>query len=348
MIKTKDIIINRFTGLFAFCLLPFAFCDANAYEYNNGRFAAKLTGSGAVGAFNAKSKDADVIGDWRIRGQANYAVASGMSLGAVYSIDDLATWQGYYARDAFLFFEDKEYGRIEIGMTADIASKLGVGLPDVGSLRINDYPIFYKEIQPNGAVISNTTATSGKYDLRASIATIPTNDWQFGASVAPVSDHFKYAADFGAKWRHPDGKTKTALSLGGGFISAPENFVADIYAPRLTADWRAQASAGLNLQYNSWLFGLTGRAIYDQNAIGVASDGIVGGIGASYDLLKYSVSASYLISDTGIWESAAPDYIAHTGLLSFRYKYSENVGMWISGGITTGTPFIGAGLAGKF
>jgi hypothetical protein len=107
-------------------------------------------------------------------------------------------------------------------------------------------------------------------------------------------------------------------------------------------------SAGLNVQYNSWIFGLTSRAVYDQNPIGPVSSGINAGTGISYDLLSYSISATYLGSNTGIWDKDAPNYLIHTGILSFRYKYTENVSMWLSGGITGEYPFIGAGLKGSF
>ena len=38
------------------------------------------------------------------------------------------------------------------------------------------------------------------------------------------------------------------------------------------------------------------------------------------------------------------DFIDHTVVASFRYKYSENVDGWISGGATSETPFISAGM----
>ena len=41
--------------------------------------------------------------------------------------------------------------------------------------------------------------------------------------------------------------------MGASFIDKPTNFAGDIYAPRSNADWRGQISAGLNLQYNSWI-----------------------------------------------------------------------------------------------
>jgi hypothetical protein len=84
--------------------------------------------------------------------------------------------------------------------------------------------------------------------------------------------------------------------------------------------------------------------IYDNNPIGEISDGFVVGTGVSYDLLRYSVSLTYMLSDTGVWQSDIDDFIDHMAIASFRYKYSENVDGWISGGITSQTPFVSVGL----
>ena len=124
----------------------------------------------------------------------------------------------------------------------------------------------------------------------------------------------------------------------------PRDFDNEVYTPGVTADWRAQMSMGMNLQYNSWVWGLSGRVIYDNNPVGDISDGFVVGTGVSYDLLRYSVSVTYIMSDTGVWQSDVDDFIDHMGIASFRYKYNENVDVWISGGITSKTPFISAGL----
>lgn len=317
--------------------------NANAFEFERGNYSFKLNGYGVIAAFDSDLQEPDFIGDWRVRGQFNYAITSNTNMGLVYAIDELAIHQDKFSRDAFLFLEDATYGRIEIGLTDSIATKLGVGLPDVGALRVNDNPLLYKRIDRKGDILSNTTLTSGRYDLRANFVTVPTKPLQFGISVAGLSDNYDYAADIGVKYRNSDGKTKTAVSFGASFIDSPDNFQTDIYAPGVTADYRAQISAGLNLQYNSWIWGLSARAVYDYNAIGPAADGIVAGTGVSYDLLGYTLSASYLLSAVGVWDDA-DSYMAHTGILSFRYKYSQNVDGWISGGMSLGKPFLGAGL----
>ena len=74
------------------------------------------------------------------------------------------------------------------------------------------------------------------------------------------------------------------------------------------------------------------------------NDGFVVGTGVSYDLLKYSVSLTYMFSDTGVWHSDVDDFRDNMLIASFRYKYSENVDGWISGGTTSKTPFVSAGL----
>lgn len=322
--------------------------SANAYEYNNGRFGAKLNGYGTFGIIEPKFINPSSVGDWRVRGQMNYAISSGQTVGAVYAIDALAIDEHKGAREAFLFTENARLGRLELGMTNSIATKLAVGLPDVGGMRLNDYPIFYKKIAPENNIISNTAPSSGRYDLRANIVSVPTRPIQYGVSIAGLSNHYKYATDFGLKYRRPDGKTKTAFSFGASYMESLDNFNSDIYAAPVTADWRGQISTGMNLQYNSWIWGLSARAIYDRNPIGIRSDGAIFGTGVSYDLLKYTVSLSYLLSDTGIWDNATPDYVAHTVIGSFRYKYTENVDSWISIGLTTGTPFVSAGIRATF
>ncbi|HBS76328.1 MAG TPA: hypothetical protein DEA31_00490, partial [Alphaproteobacteria bacterium] len=196
-----------------------------------------------------------------------------------------------------------------------------VGLPDVGGLRVNDKPLFYKRIHPDGAVISDTSLTTGRSALRANVASAPKSGAQYGLSVAGVTDDYDYAVDAGLKIRRPNGKTKTAYALGASFMSKPNGFSQDSYTPDVYADWRAQVSAGMNLQYNSWIWGVSARVIYDENPIGTASDGLSAGTGISYDLLKYTVSLTYIFSDTGIWQHDVRDYNDHTIVGSFRYKY---------------------------
>ncbi|MBP5707930.1 MAG: hypothetical protein J6W79_02965, partial [Alphaproteobacteria bacterium] len=269
-------------------------------------------------------------------------------LGVVYSLDQQTIDQDEYVDDLFVLWQFKGVGRIEIGLTDSVTEKLGLGLPDVGGLRMNNNPIFYKEIKPSGAVISDTILDSGDGAPRVNVVSASRDGVQYGLSVAGFSDKYDFAVDGGIKLRYPHGKTKTAYSFGASFMSHPNRFDQSQFSPRATADWRTQFSMAMNLQYNSLMFALTGRAIYDENPIGITGDGIIVGTGISYDLLKYTVSLSYTVSDTGIWHKGIDDFINHTVVSSFRYKYSEIVDGWFSIGFTDETPFVAAGIRATF
>ncbi len=317
---------------------------AQAWQFDYDRFSFKLNGYGTIGVLEPKDIKPDFVGDWRLRGQVNYAAASNHVLGLVYAIDAASVDEDKYIREVFGFWESSNFGRIEFGLTDSVARKLGVGLPDVGGLRVNDKPLFYKKIRPDGPVISDTTLTTGRSALRLNIVSLPTNFMQYGISFAGLTDNYDYAIDAGLKIRQPDGKVKTAFAFGASFMDKPNDYRTDAYTPVVNADWRAQVSAGMNIQYNSWIWGLTARLIYDENPIGPVSDGLAVGTGISYDLLKYSISLSYIFSDTGIWNRGVKDYIDNTIIGSFRYKYSENVDGWTSIGFTSDTPFVSAGI----
>lgn len=317
---------------------------ASALEYSAGDFKFKLTGYGTSGIIQPDFETPVFIGDWRVRAQADYAFSAGHKFGLVYAIDAAAVDDEKYMREGFGFYEIRDLGRLEFGFTDSIARKLGVGLPDVGGLRINDRPLFHKKIVPDGPVISDTTITTGRGGLRLNLTSAPRNGTQYGLSVAGITDDYDYTIDAGLKIRHPRGKVKTAISFGASYMDNPHGFSTDVYAPAVTADWRGQLSAGINVQYNSLIWGTTARVIYDENPIGPISDGVVAGTGFSYDLLQYTVSLTYMFSDTGIWNRDVDDFQDHMLIGSFRYKYSQNVDSWISLGITSKTPFVSAGL----
>lgn len=329
---------------------------AYALEITNDNTSFKLSGYGTVMSLTS-DYTTYIPADFRIRTQISYNIQSQNHIGAVYSMDQLAVENDHFARDAFVFFETDNIGRLEIGWTDSISTKMGFGIPDVGGLRLNDYSILYNKLPISGAIISNPSGGGTKYSLRTNLVSNPTNNWQFGLSIAPYSDHFDYALDIATKYKNPFGKTKLALSIGHGFIKNPHGLSADIFAPSVFADWRAQMSFGFNLQYNSFIWGTNLRAIYDKNPIGMISDGVSAGTGVSYDFLRFTASASYLTSFVGAFshdnEINAVDgnFIAHTGIISARYKYNEWVNVWISGGITdygTTAPFVSAGLRTEF
>ncbi|GHT01612.1 hypothetical protein FACS189421_14260 [Bacteroidia bacterium] len=332
-----------FTALLIHCSLFLIPLSASAYDYSNGRWAYKLTGYGTVGSMLVR-EDTFFPMDWRLRGQFNYAAGNGRTVGAVYAVDQLAIDTKHLQRELFAFLEDSSYGRMEIGLMDGIATKLGVGLPDVGGLRLNDYSNLYGYADGGNPLISNLTAGGSRYALRATIASLPTNLAQYGMSFAPKNNHFDYQADVGLKIREPDGKTKTSWALGASFANKPRDLAAEIYAPRTTADWRAQASVGFNLQYNSLIWGTSARVIYDKNPL-APSDGISAGTGISYDFLEYTASVSYIFSDVGIWGDQS--FQTHTGIASVRYKYGEYIDIWMSGGAVSGQrtdPFAAAGI----
>lgn len=321
------------------------FGGAYALEYHIGNTDFRLTGYGTFGMINPDIETPLSIGDWRVRGQITNSSIQNTKLGFVYAMDKAALDKGNFSREVFAFLQSKSLGRVEFGFTDSIARKLGLGLPDVGGLRINDRPLYNEKIIPSGAVIADTTLTSGRSNsLRLNLVSNSNNGTQYGVSVSGITDDYNWAADAGIKFRKSSGKLKSAYSVGASFMNKPDNFDNEIYTPGVTADWRAQLSLAMNLQYNSWIFGVSGRAIYDQNPIGEVSDGFVVGTGVSYDLLQYSVSLVYMLSDTGVWQNDVDDFIDNTVVASFRYKYSENVDGWISGGATSKTPFISAGM----
>ena len=340
------------TVSFATASLIAMIASANAapIEYKKDNFTARFSGYGNVGVIEPefRLKDARFVGDWSARGQITYNVNDENKLGLVYSLNQQTIDDGDAINDLFALWQIRSHGRIEIGLTDSGAEKLGLGLPDVGGLRVNDNPIFYKHIEPKHAVISDTTLDSGDGALRMNMVSSVNDGAQYGLSFAGITDKYDYTIDGGIKIRRPNGKTKTAYSFGASFMSRPDDFRASPYARHVTADWRAQISAAVNVQYNSWVFALTGRAIYDKNPVGDASDGFIVGAGLSYDFLKYNVSLTYSLSDTGVWDNDVDDYINHIVVSSFRYKYSENVDGWMSIGMTTQTPFLSAGMRVTF
>jgi len=320
--------------------------DALQYQYGNSTF--KLNASGSAGIIEPKFKDAVFLGDFDVRAQYNYAVNNNHTLGLVYEWDADALDEKNYAHDAFALWEVRGVGRIEAGLTESVAHKLGVGIPDVGGLRINHKPLFYKKILPHGAIIPDTSVTTGHEAPRINLVTAPIGAGQYGVSAAAFGDEYDYAIDGGIKFRFPNGKLKSAISLAGSFMDNPHGFHTATYMHDVNADWRAQGSVGFNLQYNSWIWGTSALVIYDRNPVVIANDGISVGTGISYDILNYSASLSYMYSKTGIWHNDFDNYYDNTVIASLRYKYSENVSVWASVGLTTETPFLSAAMKVEF
>ena len=330
-------------------------CYAHALDYANGNWRFNLDADGMLGLLEKKDKNdivkddkAIVIDDWDIKGQVFYNLNETQRIGAVYSIDAACVEDDEYAHDAFILFEDKDIGRSELGLTHSIARKMGLGLPDVGYLRINNKSILNKKLDLKNVLISDTTATTGHDALRINLATRATRHGQYGFSIAGGGDEYKYTMDIAYKIKRPAGKLKAAYSLALSYMDHPDKYEENSFTPSTTADWRGQIALGVNLQYNSWVFGTSARMIYDHNPIGQTADGFVVGSGVSYDLLQSSVSFNYMFSDTNVWNHKEDGEYIHTMIASFRYKYSPNTSLFMSGGLTDKTPFFAVGLKSGF
>lgn len=329
--------------------------NAFALDYTYDKLQFKLDADGMVGFLNSETEKPIFIDDWDIKGQVFYKLNRYQRFGAVYSIDADCVEEDEYIHDAFILFEDRDIGRAEFGLTHSIARKMGLGLPDVGYLRINNKSILHKKLDIKRVLISDTAATTGHESLRLNLATANTDYGQYGISISGLSDDYEYALDAAIKIKQSLGKIKTAYSLALSYMDKPKNYSENTFSPHVTADWRAQAALGFNLQYNSWIWGLSARMIYDENPIAKTADGLIAGSGLSYDFLKASVSLTYLYSNTNLWNhrdkfgNKLPNgHYVHTTLASFRYKYSENTHLFMSGGYANSAPFFSVGIKSGF
>lgn len=337
-----------------------AFCIAfvsNAFgiDYESGDWKFKLDADGMIGTLQPKNDAVEFINDWDVKASALYSLNATQKLGAVYSIDAACVDDKEYIHDAFVLFEDKNIGRAEFGLTHSIARKMGLGLPDVGYLRINNKSILHKKLNLKKVLISDTTATTGHESLRLNLATRATEHGQYGLSVSGGVDDYDYAVDGAFKIKRSTGKLKSAYAIALSYMDKPHGYEENSYSPSVYADWRAQMALGINLQYNSWIWGTSVRMIYDENPVHKTADGLVVGTGLSYDLLQYTISGTYIFSDTTVWnhhdkitgEEMSGNYV-HTFIASFRYKYSEHTSMFMSGGLADTTPFFAVGIKSGF
>lgn len=339
----------------SFVLTLIYFANAHALNYSTDNWRFNLDADGMIGFLEPKDDNPMFIDDWDIKAQAFYRFNETQRFGAVYSIDADSVEDHEYIHDAFILFEDRDIGRTELGLTHSIARKMGLGLPDVGYLRINEKSILHKELKLDKVLISDTTATTGHESIRLNLATKATEYGQYGLSISGLTDDYKYAIDVATKIKNSDGKFKSAYSLALSYIDKPEDYSENNFSPSVTADWRAQMALGINLQYNSIIWGTSLRMIYDHNPTFKSADGLIAGSGISYDLLQYSVSLNYLFSDTKVWNHKDytghkmdnGDYI-HTVLASFRYKYTDRTSLFMSTGLTDTTPFFAVGLKSGF
>ncbi len=344
---------TKILSLFICCAIASA--NALALDYKADNWTFKLDADGMVGFLEPKTDKPIFINDWDIKAQIFYNLNQTQRFGAVYSIDADSVDDKEYVHDAFVLFEDRDYGRAEFGLTHSIARKMGLGLPDVGFLRINNKSILHKKLKLKRVLISDTTATSGHETLRLNLATRSTEYGQYGLSVSGGGDDYNYGIDGAFKIKQPHGKLKSAYYVAVSYIDKPKKYSENSFSPETTADWRGQIAMGINLQYNSFIWGTSARVIYDKDPIAKTADGFIAGTGVSYDLLKSSISLNYLFSDTHLWnhrdkitrEQLDADYF-HTILASFRYKYTEYTSVFMSGGFAATTPFFAVGIKTGF
>ena len=344
---------TKILSLFACCAIVST--NALALDYRADNWTFKLDADGMVGFLEPKTDKPIFINDWDVKAQIFYNFNNAQRFGAVYSIDADCVDDKEYIHDAFVLFEDHDYGRAEFGLTHSIARKMGLGLPDVGYLRINNKSILHKKLDLKRVLISDTTATTGHETLRLNLATRSTEYGQYGLSVSGGGDDYNYAIDGAFKIKQPHGKLKSAYYVAVAYIDNPKNYEENSFSPHVTADWRGQIAMGVNLQYNSFIWGTSARMIYDKDPIAKTADGFIAGTGVSYDLLQSSISLNYLFSDTNVWnhrdkithEKLGGDYV-HTILASFRYKYTEKTAVFMSAGYTATTPFFAVGIRTGF
>ncbi len=317
---------------------------AKALEFNYGNTELSLTGAGTAGLFESNKTDNPFVSNWFVRGQAAYNFSNNYKVGLVYALDELAIYENENSKDIFVFLQSNDWGRLEFGITQSAASKLSVGIPDVGGLAISNNPLYYRKMD-NDTVLSSTTLDSGRYDLRFNYILPKFGDLMSGVSFA-FSDNHNFALDGGLKYKDSAGKLKSVYSFGVSYIDSPTNLQTDAYSKPVFADSRSQVSAGANFQYNSFMFGSTLRLVYDSNASGIASDGLVFANGVSYDFLKLSASVSYVLSSSDIWQ--ANGSTSDTVIGSLRYKFDKMWDVWLSGGYSDSSPFISGGIGIKF
>lgn len=320
--------------------------NAESFKFDDFKFA--ISGYGTVGVFEPNFDKPDFIGDFRVRTQLTFDGARGNTFGAVYMMDEIALYEKEFFHDAFMFWHLHNVARLELGYTNSIAHKLGLGLPDAGGLRINHDSLIYRKMDIDGKIIADPVITTGSDAPRVNLVSAAHQNVQYGVSVAGLTDDYDYEIDAGFKLKYSEAKTKFAFSVGASYMSHPNDFSTDTFTPGISADWRGQIYTGMNIQYNSLVLGLTARAIYDKCPVGTSTDGVGAGAGVSYDILNYTLSATYMFSETGIWHKEFSNYTNHTALASFRYKYSKLIDGWTSVGISRGEPFLAAGIRASF
>lgn len=306
------------------------------YNYNTNNFNLKLSGyldSSFILYTDVKSY---IFSDLLFRTQLDYK----NKYGFVYSIDESVIYNNKFSKDIFLFYNYKNFGRIEIGLTDPVSYKLSVNLPDVSGLSIDDNFVLYRIFNKNA--FSNNFVNGYRYSPRINLVSTNIGSYQYGISLSSLSEKYNYSFNIGLKYKNYENKTKTTISSALSFIDSPNNLNTDIFLPSVFADWRLQFSTGVNVQYNSFIFNTSFRGIYDYRSL-FNSDGLNLAFGLSYDILNYTFSISNISSFIGVFKPFE-DYLVNTNILSLKYKYNKNAHFWTSFGFSNFTNFISLGI----
>ncbi len=343
-----------------FSLISTFALSANAFEYSGENYKVAFTGNLNGGGLGYKTESLDVSGrglyDAFFQLNSEWKPSQFFTLGAMIS-ERLTSTRAYTSnnqyglRDAFVYIQNNRVGRIEVGRTDPIAMKLHVFVPDVSGLRIHSKSFIYKYMLYDEYADTTTADTSSYRMNRISVVSAGRRQFQFGFSFAPgdkINDFdnrkINSAWDFGIRYRNNDFKFKPAVSFGTVYIDNPVGRFGDTYSAAIDADYRLEFSSGFNLSYNSFVFGLSGKYVYDKGNLLGAEENYVLGSGLSYDLLAWSFSLGYYFS-----ENSNED--VRTLAVSSRYKFNESMDCWFSVGSVSAdknSGFVASGLRFKF
>lgn len=299
--------------------LPFA---ANA--------GLSMGGFGTLGNLSKAGDSPELALDWQARAEY-FGILSGTKVGAVAAFNQVSERYSNYIQDLFLF-ADLGFGRVELGHTNGAAQKLAVGLVDAGGLRLNRSMLAFGTLD-NPNVIATHSASSLQNQIRLSFVTRPGKWLQAGAGYAAPGDDTDGGFDLGLKLRAGT-DIKASASLGGAYIINPDGLLAEIYAPRIYADSRAEMAAGINIGFGSWTAAATAKIVYDDNSIGAPSDGLMYGGGLSYEFLSWKLSINGTLSDTKFFKDGGEQVGVIMG--SLQDKLDDVVDLWATFGTFRG------------
>ncbi len=306
------------------------------YSYSSNKFNFKLNGYLDTNVLLYPNTKNYIFSDFFFRTQLEYK----NKYGIFYSIDESSIYDNRFSKDIFVFYNYKDFGRIEFGLTDPVSYKLSLDLPDVSGLSINDNFILYRTFSKNA--FSNNFSNGYRYSPRINLVSTNIGSYQYGVSLSSLSEKYDYSFDIGLKYKDYESKTKISFSSAMSFIDSPNRLNTDIFLPPVYADWRLQFSTGFNIQYNSFILNTNFRGVYDYQSLS-NSDGINLAFGISYDILNYTFSISNISSLVGIFKPFE-DYFINTDIFSFKYKYNKNVHFWTSFGISNSIGFIYTGI----